>query len=244
MRLTATRFLTALLIAACSLSALAVPVRAGEVVIGNERISYTDPPDLIPARKLFPVNLKKLDKAFDMKTVIFASYVPADYREQRKNNQYGLPEYYLHMTYDESYVSDTMGETAFSIFTSALNAMIGTYYEREGFKNKLSAIFTKATKQNVTIESLENLGCIDKHPGVFSMMAKGQASVETPSGKVPFPVAMVVTLHLAKEKPITTLQIKHTPTPKDVKRFRKQALERVKEIWGLETAEAASENDE
>ncbi len=209
---------------------------AGEevVFIDGEGFPYSVPEDLSPAEDIFPLHLEELDKKFRMQTYVFGVYVPAEFLSLRTRDPWALPEYYLQLSYDGFFSTSSLGDTGFSLLTGLADATMGYLYRQDDFKSRLEAVFRDATQREVSLDSLEHLGCIDKRRGVYTMLGTGNARVRTEAGLSPFPFAMATTLHLTKGKVICTIQIGHMHAPEDVDKFRQKALATATSLWGLQ----------
>ena len=165
-----------------------------------------------------------------MRTVVFAKYVPTAYLSARKTDPEALPDWYIHLTYDEKFSRLPLNRAGFITTTALLDMGIGYEYTTDGFKRKLEDVFRHAIGRNLTIVSMKQQGFVEKRDTVRSMLASGHAVIEGKAGPLDFPIATLTTFVLDQRKLIAVVQIGRIRSDADLPAFTQQALNRVVQI--------------
>ena len=212
------------------LLSLAAPIGAETLTIGTASIAYKTPPGFTKVDALFPVQLEDLDKEFGMRTVVFAKYVPTAYLAARKTDPEAMPDWYIHLTYDENFSRLSLNRAGFAATTALLDKGIGYQYTADTFKKKLEDVFRHAIGRNLTIVSMTQKGFVEKRDMARSMLAMGRAVIEGKAGSLDFPIATLTTFVLDQRKLIVVVQIGRIRSDADLPMFTQQALKRVVQI--------------
>jgi len=212
------------------LLSLVAPTSAETLTIGTASITYETPQGFSRADALFPLQLEELDKKFGMRTVVFAKYVPTAYLAIRETDSEALPDWYLHLTYDEKFSRLPLNRAAFVTTTVLLDKVIGHEYTTDDFKKKLEDVFRHAIGRNLTIVSMTQKGFMEKRDKARSMLATGHAVIEGRTGSLDFPIATLTTFVLEQRKLIAMVQIGRIRSDADLPAFTQQALDRVSQM--------------
>ncbi|MDR2208957.1 MAG: hypothetical protein LBE22_08315 [Azoarcus sp.] len=203
---------------------------AETVTIGTASIVYETPQGFVRADELFPVQLDELDKKFGLNTVLFAKYAPAAYPAIRKADPEALPDWYVHLAYDEKYSKIPLLRPGFVAMTALVGKVIGSKYASDDFKRKLENVFSRAIGRNLTITNLTQKGFVEKKGNARSMLATGHAVIEGKSGSLDMRIATMTTFVLDQYKLITIVQIGRIGSDADLPVFTREALDRVSQI--------------
>lgn len=209
---------------------LIAPVRADTVAIGAARITYQTPPGFVRVDALFPLKLKEFDEEFGLRTIVFAKYAPAAYLQARKTDPEALPDWYLHLAYDETFSRLPLNRPGFVAVTALLDKGIGYEYASDAFIRKLEDVFRHAIGRDLTITGMTQKGFVEKKSRVRSMLATGHAVIKGETGSIELPIATMTTFVLSQRRFITVLQIGRIDSEADLPAFTRQALERVPQI--------------
>jgi len=208
---------------------LAAPSGAEVVTIGTTDIPYETPRGFARADALFPLPLKELDKEFGMQTVIFAKYVPVAYLATQKMDQEALPDWYIHLTYDEKLSKIPLLRMGFVAITALVNKIIAHAYDSDAFIGKLEKIFCQALGRKVTITVMTQKGFVEGKSR--SMLATGGAMIEGKTAPIELRIASMTTFVLTQYKLITVTQIGRINSDADLPIFTQQALDHVEQMF-------------
>ncbi len=212
------------------LLSLIMPVRAETVVIGTARITYQTPKGFARADALFPLQLEEFDKEFSLRTVVFAKYVPAAWLKARETDPEALPDWYIHLAYDEKFSKLPLNRAGFVATTALLNKGISYEYTTDSFIRKLEDVFRHAIGRELTITGMTQKGFVEKRRRVHSILATGHAIIEGKPGPTDLPIATMTTFILNQRRFITVLQIGRIDSEADLPAFTRQALDRIAQI--------------
>jgi hypothetical protein len=206
------------------------PVNAETVAIGAARITYKTPPGFVRADALFPLQLEEFDKEFGLRTVVFAKYVPAAHIKAHETDPEAVPDWYIHLAYDEKFSKFPLNRSGFVAVSALLNKGIAYEYTSDAFIRKLEDVFRHAIGRELTITGMTQKGFVEKKGMTRSMLATGHAVIKGEAGSTDLPIATMTTFVLSQRRFVTLLQIGRIGSEADLPAFTQQALERVPQI--------------
>jgi hypothetical protein len=207
------------------------PSGAETVTIGTTRIPYEAPQGFARVDTLFPLHLKELDEEFGMKSMVFAKYVPVTYLEAREKDQEALPDWYIHLVYDENLSKIPLFWPGFVMIAALADKVIAREYASDAFINKLENAFSHAIDRKLTITGMTQKGFVEKKGNTRSMLATGHATIEGKAAPVELPIASMTTFVLERYKLITMIQIGRINSDADLPAFTEQALNRASQMF-------------
>jgi len=200
------------------------------VSIGNASIAYTVPAGFVRAEKLFSPNLKEMDKAFKVDTVVFAVFVPETDFKIRQNDRRAVPHWYVHLAYDNFFSKHSIDRASFAAITWLVENGIAQQYDSAGFIKKLDTVISGTLNRKLKIRSMTQKGIVEDKPRYRSMLAYGRGVLEGDSGSEEIELATLTTFFLDQGKLVTILQASRIESEKDLPVFTEKALRLAAEI--------------
>ena len=205
---------------------------SGTVAIGDVSVTYAVPTEFTRADGLFPLDLKDLDKEFSMNTVVFAVFIPEVDLKIRQNDRRAVPNWYVHLTYDDIFSNISIDRISFNIVTWLVKKVIGKQYNNASFIEKLETIISGALNRKLKIHSMTQEGFVDDKPRYRSILAYGRGELEGDSGQEEVELATLTTFYIDQGKLITIIQACRIGSEKELPTFTEKALRIAAEISG------------
>ena len=203
---------------------------AETIAIGNVSVAYAIPAGFARADKLFPLNLKDMDKDFGLNTVVFAVLVPEEDIKIRQNDHRAIPRWYVHLAYDGFFSKHSIDNTGFTVTTWMMKNMIGEQYKNAGFIKKLETVISGALNRKLKIHAMTQKGFVEDKPHHRSMLAYGHGELEGESGAEKVELATLTTFFMNQGKLVSIIQASRIESEKELPAFTERALRIAAEI--------------